>query len=275
MDQAVTKDAKELAYLYDLYIVPVWREVFDRLVDQEVKLPKEGRFLDAGCGTGGFANDLALKGGKKVEVIGVDASLERLSLARGKAEVTKTENIVFQQGELTALEFSDNFFDFAIGDVSLSDPAAIGPTLSELKRVVKEGAMVVLKLTTSGSFDEFFSIYWEALYNLNLTDFTPELEGLITRRLTVTTAEEAAANAGLTQIRSVTQKERFDYPDATSFFRSPLIETEFLDNWLAILPDSETRTRVKEEMSKIIDRERHAMDFDISIKATLVIGVKE
>ncbi|MCI0665289.1 MAG: class I SAM-dependent methyltransferase [Acidobacteria bacterium] len=272
MDQAARKDAKELAYLYDLYIVPGWREVFDRMVDREIELPMEGKFLDAGCGTGGFANDLALKRGKKVEVIGIDASLERLSLARGKAVVTKTENIVFQQGELTALEFTDDFFDFAIGDASLSDPSNIGPALAELKRVVKEGAMVVLKLTTNGSFDEFFSIYWEALYNLNLTNYTPELEGLITGRLTISSAEEAAANAGLTQIRSVTLKERFDYPDAASFFNSPLIEMEFLDDWLAILPDPETRERVMEEMSKIIDRERHSMDYDISIKATLIIG---
>jgi ubiquinone/menaquinone biosynthesis C-methylase UbiE len=274
MNQDVKRDAKELAYLYDLYIVPGWREVFDRLVDQDVEIPKEGRFLDAGCGTGGFANDLAIKGGKKVSVIGIDSSIERLVLARGKAEVMKVENAVFQQGELTALDFTDDFFDFAIGDVSLTEPANIKPVLVELRRVVKEGATVVLKLATSGSFDEFFSIYWEALYNLNLTKYTPELEGLITERLTVSAAEQTATEAGLTQVRSVTQKERFDYSDAASFFNSPLIEIEFIDAWLAILPDPETRGQIKEEMCDIIDRERHSMDFDVSIKATLIIGRK-
>jgi len=274
MDQAARRDAKELAYLYDIYIVPGWREVFDRLVDQEVELPKEGRFLDAGCGTGGFANDLAMKGGKKVAVIGIDSSHERLALARGKAEVMKVENIVYQQGDLTKLYFTDGFFDFAIGDISLSEPSQIEPALSELRRVVKDGALVVLKLTSSGSFDEFFSIYWEALYNLNLTEYTPGLEDMITKRLTVTSAEQKAADAGLTEVRSVTHKERFDYSDAASFFNSPMIETEFLDDWLAILPDPETRQRVKEEMSELIDRERHSMDFDVSIKATLIIGRK-
>jgi ubiquinone/menaquinone biosynthesis C-methylase UbiE len=274
MNQDVTKDAKELAYLYDLYIVPGWREVFDRLVDQEVEMPKEGRILDAGCGTGGFANDLALKGGKKVEVIGIDENPERLALARGKAEVMKIENVDFQHGELTALEFTDGYFDIAIGDLSLSEPEKIGPALTQLKRVVKDRATVVLKLATSGSFDEFFSFYWEALYNLNLTNYTPDLEELITRRLTVSTAEEVAADAGLKEIRSVIQKERFDFPDAASFFSSPLIETEFIDDWFAFLPDPETRERVKNEMSKIIDRERHSMDFDVSIKATLIIGIK-
>jgi ubiquinone/menaquinone biosynthesis C-methylase UbiE len=274
MDQDAKRDEKELAYLYDIYLVPGWREVFDRMVDQEVELPKEGRFLDAGCGTGGFAIDLALKGGKKVEVIGVDASIQRLALARGKAEVMKAENVAFQQGELNALDFPDGYFDFAIGDVSLSKAESIGPAIAELRRVVKEGATVVLKLATSGSFDEFFSIYWEALYNLNLTNLTPELECLIKERLTVTAAERAAADAKLTHIKSTTQKERFDFPDAASFFNSPLIETEFIDDWLAILPDPETRRRVKEQMIEIIDRERHSMDFDVSIKATLISGKK-
>ncbi|MBO0801246.1 MAG: class I SAM-dependent methyltransferase, partial [Blastocatellia bacterium] len=68
------EDAKEEAYLYDLYIVPGWREAFDTIIDEEVMLPEQGKFLDAGCGTGGYAIDLAIRGGKKVEVIGLDAS---------------------------------------------------------------------------------------------------------------------------------------------------------------------------------------------------------
>ena len=77
---SVAKDAKELAYLYDLYIVPMWREVFDRMVDQEIELPKAGKFLDVECGTGGYTIDLAVRGGDKVTVVGVDSSTERLAL---------------------------------------------------------------------------------------------------------------------------------------------------------------------------------------------------
>ena len=66
-------------------------------------------------------------------------------------------------------------------------PSEIEPALAELARVANSGALVVLKLTTRGSFDEFFSIYWESLYNLGLLDYTPQLEGLITERLTAAT----------------------------------------------------------------------------------------
>jgi SAM-dependent methyltransferase len=268
------RDAKEMAYLYDLYVAPTWCEAFDQMVDDEVELPKEGRFLDVGCGTGGYAIDLAIRGGAKTELVGVDPSPERLALARGKAEVKKLERVEFRQGPMRPLDFPDEEFDLVIGDASMSPPSEIGPALAELRRVARKGATVVLKLTTRGSFDELFSIYWESLYNLGLLEYTPQLEGLITERLTVSDAEGIAIDAGLKDARAVTGKERFDYKDGNEFFESPLIETFFLDDWLAILPDEETRRKVRQQMMKIIDEERHKMDFDVSIKATLIIGQK-
>ena len=90
---SATKDAKELSYLYDLYFVPGWRELFDQLVDEEVKLPAEGKFLDAGCGTGGYVIDLATRLGDKVQVVGIDDDTERLEIATGKAEMKKLDNV--------------------------------------------------------------------------------------------------------------------------------------------------------------------------------------
>jgi ubiquinone/menaquinone biosynthesis C-methylase UbiE len=263
-----------MAYLFDLYVAPGWCEAFDQMIDEEIELPKEGKFLEAGCGTGGYVIDLAIRGGAKTEVVGVDPSPEKLALARGKAEVKKIDRVEFRQGLMRSLEFPDEEFDLVIGDVSMTAPSEISPALAELRRVARKGASVVLKLTTRGSFDEFFSIYWESLYNLGLLDYTPQLEGLITERLTVSDAEQIALDAGLNDVRSVTSKERFDFKDGKEFFESPLIEAFFLDDWLAILPDEETRQRVRQQMMKIIDEERHKMDFDVSIKATLIIGRK-
>jgi ubiquinone/menaquinone biosynthesis C-methylase UbiE len=268
------RDAREMAYLYDLYVAPGWGEAFDQMVDDEVELPKEGRFLDAGCGTGDYAIDLAIRGGAKTEVVGVDPSSEKLLLARSKAEVKKLDRVEFREGSIQSLELADDEFDLVIGDASMLPPSEIGPALAELARVAKKGALVVLKLTTRGSFDEFFSIYWESLYNLGLLDYTPQLEGLITERLTVSDAEQLALDAGLENVRSVTSKERFDYKDGKEFFESPLIEAFFLDDWLAILPDEEIRRRVRQQLTEIIDEERHEMDFDVSIKATIIIGQK-
>lgn len=273
-EQNSTKDLKELAYLYDLYFVPQWREAFDRMVDAEVELPQAGKLLDAECGTGSYAVDLALRVGRDAEVIGVDASEEKLALARGKAKVKKVKQINFQQGTLQALGLAADEFDWLVADASLTPAREIGAVLSELRRVAKKGATVVLKLTTRGSFDEFFSVFWETLYELDLIEYTPQLETLITERLTVTEAEQLATAAGLREVRSVTQQERFNFPTGAEFLVTPLIETNFLSDWLALLPDEATRARVLQRLPEMIDRARAAMDFDVSIKATLIVSRK-
>ncbi len=266
--------AKELAYLYDLYVAPGWREVFDRLVDEEIELPKDGKFLDALCGTGGYAVDLSLRAGSKVEVVGIDPSEERLALARGKADVKKPNRASFQLGSLEKLDFPTGEFDLVIGDLSLLPVAEIEDAVDELIRVAKKGATVAIKLATQGSFGEFFSVYWEALFDLELIAHSPEIERLIAERLAASDAETLALDAGLRKARSVTHNERFHFKDASEFFASPLIETTFLDEWFAFLPDQETRRQVEQQLGKIIDRERQGAEFELSAKATLVIGQK-
>lgn len=273
-ERNTAKDLKELAYLYDLYFVPQWREAFDRLVDAEVKLPQAGKLLDAECGTGGYAIDLALRVGKDAEVVGADASEEKLALARGKALVKKVKQINFQPGLLRALGLPADEFDWIVADASLTPARELGAIFAELRRVAKKGATIALKLTTRGSFDEFFSVFWETLYELNLVEYTPQLEKLVGERPTATEAEKLAEAAGLKDVRSVTQKERFDFPTGAAFLAAPLIETNFLGDWLALLPADATRARVLQKLPEMIDRARATLDFDVSLKATLIVAHK-
>lgn len=273
-----TQSAQERAFIYDLYVVPGWREVFDHLVDDEITLPKEGRFLDASCGTGGYALDLAARLGAKGEVVGVDESPERIRLARGKAEMQKLETIHFDRASLERMAYANESFDFVVADLSLIPPAELpsraAEIFAELVRVASPGATVVVKLATRGSFDEFYSVLWEALYDLDLTDYTPQLEDLIAERLTVEQAEELARDAGLKKVTSVTRKHRYEYENAEAFLSAPLIESEFLDHWLAIIDNERDSSQVRNELITVIDRAREDMDFDVSIKATLIIGQK-
>jgi len=268
------QDAREEAYLYDLYVSPQWRETFNELLDAELKLPDRGTVLDAGCGTGDFALSLALRLGPLASVIGVDPSEERLSIARAKASVKNLDHLVFRTGTLTALGLPGDEFDLVTGDASMLPVSELQAAFAEMTRVAKAGATVALVLTTRGSFDEFFSIYWEGLYELGLLEYTPGLEALITERQTVSDVERMARLAGLRNVRSVTRKQRFDFLDAAAFFSAPIMNGYFLPGWLALMPDDAARLRLRRTLATIIDRERHHMDFDVSIKATIAIGQK-
>jgi len=164
--------------------------------------------------------------------------------------------------------------DAVVGDASMLPADEIEEVFAEMVRVAKPEGRVVLKLTTHGSFGEFFSIYWEALHEAGIdNDVWTALERLINERRTISDGELMAERVGLRNVESFVSKEEFDYETAGEFLESPLIRDCFLSDWLEIVPE-ESRDEVRRQIVSIIERERHNAPFDVSIKAAVIAGVK-
>lgn len=265
---------KELAYRYDLFITPDWRDRFDTLVNENVKIPVEGRILDVNCGTGAHAIEIAGRMQGKGKVIGLDRSPSRITLAEAKAKIKKLDDVRFESSDSTTFPFLSDEFDAVIGDASMLPRSEIESLWSEMVRVARPDGRVVIKLSTHGSFDEFFSIYWEALHDCGLEAGSwSGLEGLIRERGTISDVEEMAQRIGLTEVETITRKEEFFFESGKVFLESPLIQDLFLESWLAIVPP-EKRATVLDHVSALIETERDRAPFDISIKATVISGVK-
>jgi ubiquinone/menaquinone biosynthesis C-methylase UbiE len=268
------RNEKEEAYLYDLVLAPQWRKRFDDMADSALKLPDKGAWLEIGCGTGAYAIDLAVRGGPDVTVLGLENNAEMRVIAQGKAEMQKVKRVSFQAGDLTDTGLTAGGFDVVLGDATLAPTSALAAAFEELARVAARGATVAVKLVTRGSFAEFFSIYWEALYELDMLEHTAALESLITAPPTVSEAEAFAKNAKLKQAQSETRKETFAFTDGAAFLNDPLIRHWFLAEWLGILPNEASRQRAETKLAELIDRAREGLDFEVSIKATLVQAQK-
>lgn len=267
-------DQKELAFRYDLFIAPDWRDRFDTLINENVELPAEGEILDVNCGTGAHAIELAENLRDKGAVIGIDPSEERIAIARAKAQVKKLDNIRFEEGPVSELPFENDRFEAVIGDASMLRGKDFDGLLREMSRVAQPDGRVILKLATHGSFDEFFSIYWEALHETGIDDDVwSKLEQLINERSTVSDVELLAQRSGLRNVQTFVSKEEFSYDGGEAFLDSPLIKDSFLCDWLEIAPEA-IRTEIRRHIGSIIERDRHHAPFEISIKATVISGVK-
>ena len=137
----------------------------------------------------------------------------------------------------------------------------------------KPGATIAWWLPTASSFGEFFSIYWEALLNAGIIDHGIDVEQLITDLPTVSDAKRWSEEAGLNNVQVWTAIEEFDYESGAKFLNSPLITNFLLPNWLQSIPE-EAQQKVDDELARIIDEERHAGEFVLTLKATLVVGMK-
>jgi ubiquinone/menaquinone biosynthesis C-methylase UbiE len=265
------KTNKELAFLQDLFVAPDWGIRFSELIDNHLKLPNEGQALYLAAGTGSHAIALQERAGD-LKFLGIDENEHSLELARAKAAAIK-DGTVFRQSKLDRLTLPDNTFHLVVGDGSLVHSERIPAMLEEMARVASPGANVALMLPTFSSFGEFFSIYWEALYNCDLTSHESEVESLITTLPLVSTVEEMAEQSGLDGIESWTTIEEFDYESGEKFLTSPLISDFLVPIWLETLPE-EIWEPVIAEIGRLINEQRHEAEFALSVKATLVVGRK-
>jgi ubiquinone/menaquinone biosynthesis C-methylase UbiE len=269
---STNKTEKELAFLQDLFIAPDWGERFAELIDEHVALPKEGRVLYLASGTGGHALALHEKASGKLEFVCLDENHECVQLARAKA-IAANDQLTFEAGKVDELAFPDNHFKLVVANASLLSSNRSNQLLSEMVRVTAPGGTVALALPTASSFGEFFSIYWEALHNSGLMDHETDIEHLIMEILTVSQIEQLAEQEGLDDVATWTRVEEFDYDSGEQFLNSPLVAEFLLRNWLASVPE-ESRVQVANEVSRIINEERHEAEFALSVKATLLIGRK-
>ena len=269
----MSETEKERAYRWDLFVAPDWSERFSQFAAAHVKVPEQGRVLEINCGTGARAVDMAA-GLREGEVVGADPSAERIAIARAKALTANADRVHFAEEDPTDLTFGDESFDVVVVDASIEPTDRLGPIASEAVRVACEGAPVALMTTLRGSFDEFFSIYWEALNEVGLADeLLNALEDLIYARPTLQQALDTFREAGLVDVKSHRRKEEFRFDSGAAFLASPLVADLFLDEWLAIVPPARL-DEVRRAIEATIDRAREGSYFDISAKALLAEGHK-
>lgn len=125
-------------------------ELAERATRMLAPLAGTERVLDSGCGTGAFALAIAPFVG---EVVGVDTSSEYLAAARERAP----SNVVFVEGDATALPFDYGEFDLAGCVRVLHHVHRPELVVGELARVTRPGGRVLV-VDQLGSVDPIHSI---------------------------------------------------------------------------------------------------------------------
>ncbi|MGH6777881.1 MAG: methyltransferase domain-containing protein, partial [Bradyrhizobium sp.] len=107
------------------------------------------RILDAGCGSGSMAREIA-KAASAAVVVGIDLRDKYIDYARRRAEAEGLRNLTFETGDVRELPFQDGAFDIVWTKYLLqwvTDPIR---AVREFARVLKPGGLLV-----SANFDGF------------------------------------------------------------------------------------------------------------------------
>src|SRR6185295_14996109 len=100
------KTKKELAFIHELFVATDWGERFAELIDNHVKLPKQGRVLYVGSNTGGHALALMERGKAGLAFVCTDENEESLELARVKAKTAGNQSSEFRKEMVDGLSLS-------------------------------------------------------------------------------------------------------------------------------------------------------------------------
>ena len=117
--------------------------VTDRLLSG-LQLRSGVRGLDLGCGMGETTRQLVRALDKPKEIVGLELNPDLVETAK-KLSSGEQDGVSFQQGDVSALEFADNSFDFVFARyllMHLFEPEAV---LKEMLRVCKSGGTVAVQ----------------------------------------------------------------------------------------------------------------------------------
>jgi demethylmenaquinone methyltransferase/2-methoxy-6-polyprenyl-1,4-benzoquinol methylase len=166
-------------YVRKLDVTAAFREPVIWSAIEKLGFPRGSRGLDAGCGIGLHTVLLAEAVGPDGHVTGLDVASGLLSHAEEAAEKAGlSSRISFRQGDITALPFDDDTFDW----VWSADCAGYGtknslPVIKELARVVKRGGQVAILMYSSQQLLPGYPLL-EAKLNATATGIAPFTQGM-------------------------------------------------------------------------------------------------
>lgn len=127
---------------------------------EKMKVKSEQSAIDVCCGTGDWTLSLAQEVGSSGQVIGLDFSQNMLDVGEVKRDRAGLDQISLVHGNAMNLPFEENRFDYATIGFALRNVPDIKQVLTEMKRVIKPGGMVVSLELSKPVWPPFRALYF-------------------------------------------------------------------------------------------------------------------
>jgi ubiquinone/menaquinone biosynthesis C-methylase UbiE len=239
--------------LYDAVIVPQWSIPFGRLLLSVFLTQTRNtgwQVLDVACATGYPTIELARFLGQDCDVAGLDPWEAAIRLARHKAAEEWLRNVTFVVGDVLHNNLPDGTFDTITCNLGLPSFSDRRAALGAIARLLRPGGSLLLTTPLQSAMREFLDTYYLTLRDLKLTDYLQALSRLVGARPTVASARALVEGAGFEVERTVTDSFTLRFPDARAFLTSPVVHTNFMHAWRAIVPDLTVRRLVFNEVER-------------------------
>jgi len=129
-------------------------------------LPKGGRVLDVGSGTGVLASAL-LEGVEDGTVVAIEPAESYVAFSR---ERLRDPRLRIEQGDALAIAFEDDSFDSTLSLLILKELPDAPKAMQEMRRVTRAGGRVAASQWNFADGLPMFAWFWEAVVEIIATD---------------------------------------------------------------------------------------------------------
>jgi ubiquinone/menaquinone biosynthesis C-methylase UbiE len=216
--------------------LPLWSAQFGLQLLDTVILKKGMKVLDIGCGLGFPLIELSQRLGPSCKVYGLDpwkAAADRIGL---KVKTLAIDNVEIYTGCAEAMPFEDCYFDLLVSNNGINNVQSMTESLSECRRVSRQGAQFVQTFNLPETMIEFYSILKSVLERHGRTDAIERMnEHIRSKRRPLADMESMLTACGF-EIEAV-RHDSFElcFLDATTMFNHYLIKYWFLPNWKEVI----------------------------------------
>lgn len=215
----------------------LWSAPFGLLLLEHVRLRRGIKVLDMGCGMGFPAIELAQRLGVASTVYGIDLWSAALERGRHKIRNHRVTNVRLIEGDASATDFADGYFDLVVSNLGLNNFAAPEKVLSECRRLLQPDGQLVLTTNFKGHMEEFYALFQQTLTEMDMDECRIALEAHIDHRLSLETATRLLEGAGFRVGRTVCESFNMRFLDGSALLRHYFIRLGFMDGWKNVLPE--------------------------------------
>lgn len=207
--------------------------------------------LDIGFGFGFPLIEAAVRLGKSCRMYGIDPWEDAIRITEKKIKALHLENVELIMGCAEDIPLPDSSVDLIISNNGINNVQDINKVFSECSRIAKPGAQFVATVNLPETMIEFYNIFEDVLGDFSLGSVIPDVkEHIHKKRKPIEEIEELFVNNGFELSEAKTDSFTYRFTDGTAMFEYPFIRNNFMNHWLALVPED----RVQEVFSEIEKR---------------------
>lgn len=222
--------------------LPLWSSPFGLLLLDNFPIGQYSNYLDIGCATGFPLLEIAQRLGNKCNSVGIDPWTEAVKRTKTKIDTLQLDNISVFESDASNIAFPNDHFDLITSNLGINNFDNPDKVLSECHRLLKTNASLCMTSNLSGTFSEFYEVYYETINELGFEKYLPEFNEHVNHRGTEESVKKILDMNGFKIKNEVKSIYKMRFLDGTTFLNHSFIILGFINPWRNMFEETEKQT---------------------------------